>query len=100
MSRRKWLTLLASSTVKVSAEELQVGLSAASLAVCLRLLRALNDIDVSTSEPQLRVLAVARGKRILDGCALDRMENQRHILQERLASLEKLVTGNGQATAR
>jgi uncharacterized membrane protein len=73
---------------------------ASDVAVCLRLLRALNDIAVSTTEPQLRVLAVERGKRILDGCALDRMENQRHILQERLASLEKLVTGNGQATAR
>jgi uncharacterized membrane protein len=66
-------------------------------AVCLRLLRALNDIAVSTNEPAFRMLALERGKRVLNGCAKDRLEEQIHVMQARLDSLEKLLTEGGPA---
>lgn len=70
---------------------------AADVAVCLRLLRALNDISVSTSEAQVRTLALERGKRVLNGCARDRMEGQLRVMQDRVSSLEKLVGESGKS---
>ncbi len=68
---------------------------ATDVAVCLRLLRALGDIAISTSNGEVRRLAVSRGKRVLDGCAREKMEGQMPVMEERQRALEELAGASG-----
>jgi len=61
------------------------------VAVSLRLLRALGDIAITTTDASIRAALHERGKRILEGCAEKLEEDDLHPLRERLRLLEKLV---------
>ena len=61
------------------------------VAVSLRLLRALGDIAVSTSDPEYRRALVERGVQIVAGCAEQLGEEELIELRARQAALESLI---------
>jgi uncharacterized membrane protein len=63
---------------------------AADVAVCLRLLRALNDVAGVTPSSEFRTLALERGRRIVAGFSPQNTNGHFEVLQERLRTLEKL----------
>jgi uncharacterized membrane protein len=65
--------------------------SRADLAVSLRLLRALSDIAISTSDPQLQQTLVKRGMRIVNGCSQQLTEDEMETLRIRQAGLESFA---------
>ena len=69
---------------------------AADVTVCLRLLRALGDIAMSTMDREVRSLAAIRGKRVVDGCAREKMDGQMDVMEARLRSLEELAAFSDQ----
>ena len=64
-------------------------------AVCMRLLRALTDIADCSTDPEISKLVIDRGRRVVDGCATDRMQNMLPALNARLSSLAKLESSFG-----
>jgi len=62
--------------------------SASDIAVSLRLLRALDDIASTCADPRIIKSLVARGRRILAGCAERLRPDQIEKLRERLGALE------------
>ena len=65
--------------------------SRSDVAVSLRLLRALIDIAATTQDPQYRRILVARGQRIVEGCAGVLGEEELKPLRARAAALENLI---------
>jgi len=63
----------------------------ADVAVSLRLLRALGDIAITTSNPSLHTSLYAMGKRILDGCSEKLGAEELMPMRSRLAALEELT---------
>jgi len=63
----------------------------ADVAVSLRLLRALGDIAITTSNPSLHASLYAMGKRILDGCSEKLGAEELMPMRSRLAALEELT---------
>jgi uncharacterized membrane protein len=72
---------------------------ATDVTVCLRLLRALGDIAISTSDHEVRSLIAMRGKRVVAGCAREKMEGQMKVMEARLRALEELATTGDQRPA-
>jgi uncharacterized membrane protein len=64
--------------------------SRSDVAVSLRLLRALTDIAVTTSDPLFRQILVERGRRIVEGCASAVSEQELKPLRARVIALENL----------
>ena len=71
--------------------------SASDIAVSLRLLRALDDIASTCSDPRVIESLVTRGRRILAGCAARLSADQLEKLRQRLSALE--VRMNSSSTA-
>jgi len=61
------------------------------VAVSLRLLRALTDIAITTSDPRFRAILAVRGQRIIEGCAGALGDEELKPLRARAAALENLV---------
>jgi uncharacterized membrane protein len=68
-------------------------------AVSLRLLRALNDISMTTPDQALRRALAERGKRIVSGCSKKLGEEELRGLRERLATLEELSHGTAMGSS-
>jgi len=68
--------------------------SRSDVAVSLRLLRALTDIGMTTPDPQIRQILVARGQRIVEGCAGVLGDEELKPLRARAAALENLVNSS------
>ncbi len=66
--------------------------SRSDLAVSMRLLRALNDIMSTTSDPGYRQALHQLGQRIVDGCADRLKEEESAPLRVRLAALDRLMS--------
>jgi len=62
------------------------------VAVSLRLLRALNDLMLTTPDPAYRRLICQLGQRVVDGCADRLKEEELAPLRRRLDALEKLMS--------
>ncbi|SPE38430.1 N-6 Adenine-specific DNA methylase [Candidatus Sulfopaludibacter sp. SbA6] len=67
--------------------------SKTDVAVSLRMLRALGDIAASTADPAYRRTLVARGKRVVAGCAERLGEEEMRPIQARMSALEELAAG-------
>ena len=67
------------------------------VAVCLRLLRALGDISITTRDPDYRLALLKRGKRIVASSSLKLVEDDTTVMQLRLGALEKLSAELGAA---
>ena len=62
------------------------------LAVCLRLLRALQDVASALADPSFRTIAVERGRRVVDGFSAPLTTEEQSALQERLAKLRAIAS--------
>jgi len=65
--------------------------SKTDVAVSLRMLRALGDIALSTSDPAYRHTLLARGKRIYAGCAERLADDELRPIRTRMSALEELA---------
>ena len=68
--------------------------SRSDVAVSLRLLRALNDIAATTTDPDCRRMLVELGRRVVAGCAVHLGEEHLRNLQLRLAKFEGISTAS------
>jgi uncharacterized membrane protein len=67
--------------------------SRSDVAVSLRLLRALNDIAITTSDPSFRRILVQCGRRVVEGCAGALGDEELKPLRARAAALDNLMAG-------
>ena len=65
--------------------------SKADIAVSLRLLRALGDISITTTDQEIRRTLTERGRRIVAGCAENLGEEELRDMRTRLAVLENFL---------